>query len=401
MNYNCQRLVAILAVMAGACGGDRAASRDPVVRDSAGIRIVENDHTQPEWTAEAAWRLSEEPVTRIGNLDGDAGNVLFRVSDARRLADGSILVVNSGSHELRRYDADGQLIAAVGRAGEGPREFKRPYKVYDAPDGSLLVIDAGRDVAVLAPDLTFQRRFTPELPDDFEGHRQLYASVDQFADGSLLFQALHPHDRDRRGVGRNLVRMVRVDPEGFATSLGDFEDQTIFYGGDGEYMFGPRAWEAAADSSMWYGPGDRLEFREIGFDGELIRLVRLDRPSRPVTDADVQKLVDERLGRARGQPYEQRTRDRLAGAVRPDSFPPHLLLETDDYDNLWVMDYWSWVEGVDQTWTVFAPDGRFLGDVLVPAGLRVFSIHDRHLIGSWTDELGVEFVHVYAIDKPQ
>lgn len=344
--------------------------------------------------------MSEEPVLRIGSIDGDDREVLFRVADARRLADGSILVVNSGSHEVRRYDAQGQPIAAVGRAGEGPEEFNSPRHVFKYGD-SLLVVDLLRDVAVLAPDLSFQRRFVPKLPGDFEGNRRAYTSVDQFADGSLLFLAHHPADHDREGVGRNLVRMFRVNLDGSAASLGDFEDQTTFYGGGREYIFGPRAWEAAADSSMWYGPGDRLEFQEIGFDGELLKLVRLDRPSRPVTDADVQALVAERLGRARGQPYEQDTRDRLANAVRPDSFPPHLLLETDDHGNLWVMEYWAWFAGVDQNWAVFAPDGTFLGDVVVPAGLQVFSIHDRHLVGRWRDELGVEFVHMYAIEKPQ
>ena len=78
-------------------------------------------------------------------------------------------------------------------------------------------------------------------------------------------------------------------------------------------------------------------------------------------------------------------------------------METDDDGNLWVQDYRSWVSeaGVDRIWTVFDPEGRYLGDVTVPAGLRVFTIHTDRLIGVHYDDLGVERVRIYAIEKPE
>ena len=104
-----------------ACGGDAAADGFRAeVRDSAGIRLVENVAT-----AEAApvLRLSEQPVVRIGALEGAPEYLLNRVQGATRLSDGTIVVANNGSSELRYYDRSGRHFALSGddraRAGHG------------------------------------------------------------------------------------------------------------------------------------------------------------------------------------------------------------------------------------------------------------------------------------------
>ena len=86
----------------------------------------------------------------------------------------------------------------------------------------------------------------------------------------------------------------------------------------------------------------------------------------------------------------------------PDSFPVHFQLETDPLGNVWVQDYRSMlsVTPVDRVWSVFDSEGAFLGEVVVPAGLTVHDIGETHLTGKWTDDLGIEYVHVYEIQKP-
>ncbi len=71
------RLLPLLASMAfGACAADAPEGRGPVVRDSAGIRIVEN--TTPQWQEGREWRLSAEPVVGIGGGETEEDQ-LFRV----------------------------------------------------------------------------------------------------------------------------------------------------------------------------------------------------------------------------------------------------------------------------------------------------------------------------------
>jgi len=341
-------------------------------------------------------------VLRIGSVADEDDQLLHMVTDSRLLANGTIAVVNSGSQEVRFFGMEGELLATIGGRGEGPGEFMGPWVVFPGASDSTFVVDLYRAISVFDADLTYVRRFTPSVPEEFETTHG-YEPVDQFGDGTFLLRAHYPQASDVRGIGRNTIRMVRGYHNGSVESLGDFLDQTVSYDSEQEYAFGPWAKEAASASTMWYGPGDVLEFREIGFDGELRSLVRLNRPSRPVTEGDLDAYVAAQLERFRGLPSEPFLRRRVENAIHPEFFPPHSEMETDDLGNLWVQDYRAWgsEDHIDRFWTVFDAEGRYLGDVTVPAGVTVHNVHDRHLIGSWRNELGVEFVHLYSIDKPE
>ena len=60
---------------------------------------------------------------------------------------------------------------------------------------------------------------------------------------------------------------------------------------------------------------------------------------------------------------------------------------------------------------MYAPDGSWLGSVAVPPGLgrerrlglafrRTWEIGDDYIIGVWRDELDVEHVRLYDLQKP-
>src|SRR5690606_16795253 len=109
-------------LLLAACGAGERAATDIAVRDSAGIALGED--TAAVWPEGGGWHLSPEPLVEIGVLDGAPEDQLFRVVGARRLGDGRIVVANSGTHELRFYDAQGRHLRSVGREGEGPGEFR-------------------------------------------------------------------------------------------------------------------------------------------------------------------------------------------------------------------------------------------------------------------------------------
>ena len=108
-----------------------------MVRDSAGIRIVEN--TTPLWQEGEEWHLSPEPVVDIGGGDVEE-NQLFRVAGALRLSDGRIVVGNGGTHELRFYTGDGAFVRSVGRRSDGPGEFQDLRWVRRLRGDSLIAI---------------------------------------------------------------------------------------------------------------------------------------------------------------------------------------------------------------------------------------------------------------------
>lgn len=73
--------IAIPLLLCGCGAGSRSAS---VVRDSAGIRIVENH--APKWSAATQWRLAVRPSLSIGVQQGNPHYELARVVGALRPA---------------------------------------------------------------------------------------------------------------------------------------------------------------------------------------------------------------------------------------------------------------------------------------------------------------------------
>ena len=90
-------------------------------QDGTGVAIVEN--ARPPDGSRLGWRVGPEPVVSIGQREGGDAYMLFRVTDATRLSDGRVVVVNGGS-ELRVFDGAGTHVATWGRLGDGPGEFR-------------------------------------------------------------------------------------------------------------------------------------------------------------------------------------------------------------------------------------------------------------------------------------
>ena len=168
-----------------ACAGETDRSRSLTVRDSAGIRIVENEGAS--WTSDQAWHLSPEPIAEIGRLDEPA-HQLSRVVGATRLADGRIVVGDRGSGELRFFDRFGQHLATAGGKGEGPGEFSSMLDVTRMAGDTLIVgkgFPPGRQAW-----FTGEGTFIDQTAHDLTGRLDPARHFSEFAltlpDGSLL-----------------------------------------------------------------------------------------------------------------------------------------------------------------------------------------------------------------------
>lgn len=364
-----------------------------VTRDSAGVRIVENDHTLPAWGARP-WTIPDSPALQIGAVDSEGPDQLYGVTHSRLLPNGDIVIVNSRAQEVRIFDGMGGHKQTIGRSGDGPGEFRSPWQTYSLPGDSLLVIDLYRSVSVFDGDGNYVRRF---VPGAIQGEAQ-GSPEGQFADGTLLFMRYQPQDPSWTGVRRSRVELVRVHLTGeIATNFGLFDEQTVRYGGGPRHLFGAWGRFAPGPNTLIYGPGDRFELREVGFDGRTSSLIRLDVPLRPVTDADKQGFVEAIRERARGTREESMIERLYAEADFPSHFPAHFDIRLDDRSNIWVQDYQPWSARLPRTWYVFAPAGEYLGAIVLPAGFMLHHIARGKVIGRWTDEYDVEYIRVYDI----
>ncbi len=153
------RHAAAVLLITAACGGDAAATGYPiVVRDSAGVVIVDNDLTR----LSASCAISAEPTVSIGVEEGAEEDMLFRVQGATRLSDGRIALANRGTHQFRLYDTAGRHLRSSGRQGKGPGEFSSPFYLHTTEGDTVHVGDFRPfQFLVFAPDGSWVRTVRP------------------------------------------------------------------------------------------------------------------------------------------------------------------------------------------------------------------------------------------------
>jgi hypothetical protein len=389
-----------LLVTLAACGGDGAGPSGAVIRDSAGIQIVEN--TVPLWPEGKGWQLSENPVLTIGELEGDPSYQLYQVYDARRLNDGRIVVANAGSNELRFYDSKGRFLGAAGRKGGGPGEFKGLADVWALADDSLLTYDFRNDrISFFDPSGEFVRSFQLQ---SLTGGKSSPSLVAPFADGSLLIRArtMFFSPQTEGGLRRDSVLYLRCDP------AGELIDSVGWYPGPEWYVkseegrmaastraFGRAPVAATIADAFYFGASDSYELARYDASGELQQLIRKTQQNVSVTAEDIERWKGEHF-----EEEDENTRmfwERMhADMPFPETMPAYQRVVVDAESNLWVEEYRR--PGDEQPrWTVFDPEGVMLGVVATPPNFQVFQIGSDFMLGRWTDELDVEHVQLYKL----
>jgi len=122
-----------------------ATAPEAVVRDSAGVRIVENGPT-----GASAWTVDAEPLFTVG-WDAD-GPLWSWTQSGRILSDGGALIGEFSQGTVYRLGPDGGVVETWGGQGQGPDEYQGFDSIILHGD-SVLVSDArlGR-VTIRDPD---------------------------------------------------------------------------------------------------------------------------------------------------------------------------------------------------------------------------------------------------------
>lgn len=76
-------------------------------------------------TVDWPWRqLDSEPVITIGRIDGPDAVRFDGVTDGFLATDGTIVIADQGSAEVRWFGSDGRILRRTGGRGDGPGEFR-------------------------------------------------------------------------------------------------------------------------------------------------------------------------------------------------------------------------------------------------------------------------------------
>lgn len=109
--------------------------------DSAGVLLVEYPRLPPIEASRIAIAAEPDLVLGEGNAFAGPDYEFFRIRGVSQLRDGTLVVANQGSHELRFYGADGRFLQSAGREGEGPGEFQRMADLWITAGDALVVWD--------------------------------------------------------------------------------------------------------------------------------------------------------------------------------------------------------------------------------------------------------------------
>lgn len=397
-------LAAALLLPLAACGGD-AKGAGPTVRDSAGIRIVQNE--APSWRKGQEWRVSSEPVTDVGVAEGDAHQQFGRVAGALRLSDGTLLVADGQANEIRAFDAQGRHLRTMGRAGGGPGEFQGLMGLHLLAGDTVAAYDyQGSRISFFAPSGTFVRGVTLQPLDGKLPARPLGF----LRDGRVMVTQLYnpqftPSTKPTRdtvplalysAAGAEAARLGRVAGDEMVTVSGGTGDNRIMMRQNPP--FGLSTYFAVRGERLLVGDPVRYELVERGPDGAVARLIRRGGEREAVTQADRDAFIKQRTEAMNDARFRQLQEQVMKSLVFPEHKPFFTSLGVDPTGNVWVQR--SAEDGADRPWDVFDADGHLLGTVTTPAGMQVTQFGTDFVVGIWSDELDVAHVRVHRIEKP-
>jgi hypothetical protein len=390
----------LLSTLAAACGPEvlpgGAEGSGPFVRDSAGIRIVENEKVRPD-----GMRAETEPVFTLGW--GEDEPAFTWIQSGRILPDGGALVGDFAAGAIYRIGADGSVRGTWGRKGEGPGE-------YQSLDGLLLrgdsiIVSDGRllRVTVLSTEGTVLA--TRPLPGAF-----LHQISSILADGRLL---LIPGD-GYSSVGEQRSEWVferrpilAASLDGSVDTLAELPHLRRWYGTRGGSP-GPVPVKGRAggfeDGFAW-SRSDQPEVRWFDATGKLVRIARWDEEPAPLTAEIRNRMVSrmEAAFRARGVEESFLAAQLLEieeGLDRHDGpLPRWDDLHVDRDGNAWLHE-WSPPGEPSSRWRVINRDGTFTGWIDLPGVIDILDITEDRVLAVRFDEMDVSAAVMIRLIRP-
>lgn len=383
------------------------------ISDSSGIVITESH--APLWDIGSGWTISPDPEVVIGEVAGDERYLLSEVHGARRFSDGRIAILDRGSARVRVYNPDGQHLFDVGGSGDGPSEFSSAHYLDLVHDSIVVYEFAPGSLTWFTPEGEFVRTAsTPSAPDG-RGLRGM--TVGFMGDQSGVLTSFPPgRPQYRPGIHRSSLSIWRYDLRGStADSLFEIaDDEEHYYESAGgvawnDVLFGDRSYVTASDDWIYTGSTESYSIDVYDPTGTLVRIVRRAATPESVTPGHMNRYIDQVAILASVAPdqfeaFGRRVRESVAASV----MPYFRLIVADTEQNLWVED-WHDVGLSQGPFSVFRPDGAWLGTVELPPGLprlrginlrtAVLEIGRDYVLAVWENELGVEQVRLYRILK--
>jgi hypothetical protein len=415
-----RRWLCVPGFVIAACARPADSSRTNSVRDSSGVQIVTSD--RPRWDVRTAWRADTIPVTSIGGDESDPQQQFKFVRSATRMPNGEVVVVSDA--ELRWFGPDGKYLRTTARSGEGPGEFHSISCLARAAGDTLVASGdvMAQKVATFAPDGCFVRESRLDLEKWRKlGHwaecasgvlpdrSRLGCQRDPSIPESPTNRTLVPEDPDP-GPLRLLYRYYVMPPSldtAYRLGVAAGIEQFLVKGVGGRTagvvihpFYGSSFITAGGDPLrivMATNPQYSIEIWTP--EGKLERIIRRVNGRRAPTrqeKADAPAVMKQFYLR---QHRDAAIDEVIAQVPVPDSLPAVVGLAVGPGGEVLVQRE-GWLPSQHASrFDLFDVNGQWLGELTLPARVRVLELGPDYLLGMVLDKDDVTRVEVYHLQK--
>lgn len=376
-------LLASLALVACEASADGETAK-VVVTDSAGVRVAEYPPLN-EWDAQVT--LVER--LRVGETNGPPETLFSKIAGGKIMEDGSIVLADLVSSEIRQFSGTGSLLRSHGGKGQGPGEYQFIVGMGRCTPTGFTVFDIAWTVSFY--DNSGQ--FINERPTRLEDGSSAYYLACGTSGRMAAINRVLPGDQIGNYSSTARLRLLNAEGAEIA-DLGERLGADRYRGrtGDLPHPAGRATKFGFLETDLIVADGSFFGFERWDDTGKLVEIVRIDVPP-PDGDSLMSEFLEWSMSRA--QDEEQRRQWRRS--VLDLGLPAH----TGFFNELVVTsDQVLFQEkSVAQRgrWFAFRADGTPLGFLPLPTGARILDARGDLLLVEEPDLLNVPVAVLYSV----
>lgn len=321
---------------------------------------LESKESYQAWTLELEREIVHDKIWHV------VGVTRLRNSD-------TVIVSSRGNLQVLVFDSSG-FSHAIGGRGQGPGGFENLGLVWHLNGDTLLAYDLMGDVSffTVGGDYLYEVSVPPSRPLGLLEDRTILARAGR---GDVVRYNLQGEIVSSVGLQYPRPNLVQVDDP----------DPTVRSRRVRPY-FAPSPSHAVGSDHYWLGSGNDYKVTKYDRVGNLISELEWDGPDLTVTKRHVSRLLE--WLRDKGN------RDYPAS----DKLPAYTQLVVDSQDNLWVRTFHPPYDPSPTQWLVFDGDEQ-MSIVETPRKFVIHEVGDDYVLGVYWDELDVERVRLYNLNK--
>ena len=339
-------------------------------RTEGGVTVVRNPKVPvPQPSGPSKLVLTQDLV--IGKEEAGGSSLFGELRSLGVDGQGNIWTLDWEDDKVRVFDKTGRLISTFGKKGQGPEEWENPVRMVVAPDGTGVILDT-RKLSFFSLDGRCLKEVSTAKA------RMSRFKIDSrgtiYADEMAFYEKL-------------MLKLVKYDPALTPLATLAEVEEPFKTGAISPFPILLYCHVTADDRLIWMA-NSKYEFHVLSPEGKPLRKIIKDHERVKITEADKNRILDERYGDA---PFRSQI-------VFPDVFPPVFFFIGDPEGHLYAQTYETDEKG-GLLYDVFDTEGRCITRFSLPREEMPFVVKmDKLYALIQEDADGVPLVKRYVME---